>query len=120
MLALFRMITISSGSVHIDEFDISSVPSNRLRSALNAIPQEPYFFSGTIKDNADPNGTKNEEDIWKAIEAVHLKGVIEGKGGLEAEMKDDTLSHGEKQLFCLARAILKNCKVVVLDEATSK
>ncbi|TVY81873.1 ABC transporter FUM19 [Lachnellula suecica] len=119
MLSLFRMINIEGGHIKIDGHDIATVDPNTLRAGLNAIPQEPYFLSGSIRLNADPYGKRSDEEILAALNSVHIGKVIEGKGGLDAEMEDGTLSQGEKQLFCLARAILKRSRVVILDEATS-
>jgi ABC-type transport system involved in Fe-S cluster assembly fused permease/ATPase subunit len=120
MLALFKMIDISGGNITIDGIDIGVVPPNKVRAALNAIPQEPFFLNGSIRLNLDPYGSCGDDEIEKVISKVRLAHVVEDKGGLDAEIDKETLSQGERQLFCLARAILKKSKVVVLDEATSK
>lgn len=120
MLSLFKMISITHGDILIDGIDIGTVPPNQLRSSLNAIPQEPYFLHGSIRLDAGTSGSKNDEEIWRGFDAVKLKTVIENKGGLDIDMAEATFSQGEKQLFCLSRAILKKSKVVVLDEANSK
>lgn len=119
-LTLFSMVDIQDGSIIIDGLDINSLSPDDLRNGLNGIPQEPYFMSGTVKLNADPSGTRSDGEIQQALSSVHLSRVIERKGGLGAGMDDAMFSQGEKQLFCLARAILKRGKIVVLDEATSK
>jgi ATP-binding cassette subfamily C (CFTR/MRP) protein 1 len=120
MLALFKMINISSGSIIIDGVDIADVPPNRLRSSLNAIPQEPYFFNGTVRENADPTNNKSDYEILQAFKSVYMDQAIENNGVLDSEMQSDKFSHGERQLFCLARAVLKNSKIAILDEMTSK
>jgi ATP-binding cassette, subfamily C (CFTR/MRP), member 1 len=120
MFSLFHMIELKCGAISIDGIDISTISRNKLRFLLNAIPQEPYFLSGSIRLNADPHGTSSDKDILEALSKVPLREIIETKGGLDTEMSNETLSHGENQLFCLARAILKRSKIVVLDEATSK
>ena len=76
-------------------------------------------MSGTVRFNADPSGTRSDDEILRNLGSIHLSRVIEGKGGLGAEMEDGMLSQGERQLFCLARVILKRGKIV-LDEATGK
>ncbi|VUC23751.1 unnamed protein product [Clonostachys rosea] len=118
-LALFRMIEIQKGSIMVDGLDIASIEPNALRSGLNGISQEPYFMPGTVRFNADPRGTSSDEEIMRALTLVHLGQVVQTKGGLDAEMEDRLFSQGEKQLFCLARSILKRSKIIVLDEATS-
>ena len=98
----------------------SSTTHRSLRAHIGSIQtsslDSPYPYSPTISSP----GSCVDDQIWRALTAVHIADVIREKGGLDAEMSDNTLSHGEKQLFCLARAILRDCKIVVLDEATSK
>ncbi|KAF6832441.1 hypothetical protein CPLU01_06124 [Colletotrichum plurivorum] len=116
LLTLLRLIDCSEGRILIDT---STMPRELLRQRLNALPQEPPFFSGSIRDNCDPQGAASDEDIIEALRTVGLWKVIEGKGGLIAEFTDDFFSHGQKQVFCLARGILYPSKTVVMDEATS-
>jgi ATP-binding cassette, subfamily C (CFTR/MRP), member 1 len=121
MVALFKMIDLSgSGSISIDDIDIASIPSGVLRSALNAVPQEPFFLAGSVRLNIDPYGSSTDEQVLEALSKVQLRSVIEDKGGLDADLEKDSLSHGQRQLFCLARAILRQSKIVVLDEITSR
>ncbi|KAF6838319.1 hypothetical protein CMUS01_04702 [Colletotrichum musicola] len=119
LLTLLRLIDCSEGRILIDGIDTSTMPRELLRQRLNALPQEPPFFSGSIRDNCDPQGAASDEDIIDALRKVGLWEVIEGKGGLIAEFTDDFFSHGQKQVFCLARGILYPSKIVVMDEATS-
>jgi ABC-type multidrug transport system fused ATPase/permease subunit len=117
---LFRMLEITDeSSITIDGVDITSLPRQFVRERLNAIPQEPIFITGNVRLNADPFGQHTDMAIIRAIEKVKLWELIQQKGGLDAELDTEFFSHGQRQLFCLARAILRKSKVVILDEATS-
>jgi ATP-binding cassette subfamily C (CFTR/MRP) protein 1 len=118
--SLFRMLELAEGSaITIDGIDIATLPRDIVRSRLNAIPQEPFFIKGDVRMNADPYSEHTDAAIITAIEKVQLWELVEEKGGLDAELDAEFFSHGQRQLFCLSRAILRRSKLVILDEVTS-
>ena len=93
-----------------------------LRKHISIIPQNPFIFKGTFRDNVDPSGIASDEDIWYALEDTHLKNKVEGfPKQLDTEISNGSeyFSLGEKQLVCLTRILLKRNKILILDEATS-
>ena len=113
------MIEISSGTISIDSLDLSLIPRDIVRSSLNIIPQDPFFLYGTIRLNLDPSCSISTPLIEIALKRVALYDLVISKGGLDVHMDKEFLSHGQRQLFCLARALLRPGKILALDEVTS-
>lgn len=119
--ALFRF-ALNEGSIEIDDINIETLGLHDLRRAFSLIPYDPILFSGSLRSNLDPFDEKTDDEIWEALEHVQMKNAVSMlANGLSTKISSEfcTFNDAQRQLFCLARAVLEKNKILIFEESST-
>lgn len=120
LATLSRALDLQHGSILVDSVDIATVPRRHLRSKIVNVPQEPFVIPGSIRENIDPLSTLTDGELTAILKSVCLWGALDAKDGLESDAKKTSFSAGQLQLLSLARVMVQQGRIVVMDEVASK
>ncbi|KAJ5778147.1 P-loop containing nucleoside triphosphate hydrolase protein [Penicillium odoratum] len=119
VLSILRMTDFQHGTITIDGVDLRTTPRESIRQKLTVLPQDPLLLTGSVRLNIDPRSNHTDDEIVSLLDKVGMLDLVLSRGGLSSNLDSSTISSGQQQLICLARGLLHQSTILILDEATS-